>query len=137
MIPFELPILGEHGATLKSDDVVGKAVWINFFASWCGDCNVEMPDLLSTYAKYKAEGLTVVGVNVGEPDFRAWAFRERFKIPYPILMDRNSAVFDRYVATGHIPTNLFYNSARNITCVSLEGLTHENMEQEVTIALQE
>jgi len=135
MIPFELPVLGTVGETMKSASIAGKVVWLNFFASWCGDCNAEMADVLEVYGKYRDAGLTLIGVNVGEPAARAVAFRDQFKIPYSILMDSNSAVFDRLVGTGHLPTHLFYSESRRLTCVGIEGLTAKDMDNEITVAL--
>jgi len=135
IIPFELPVLGGAGETMKSTEIAGKSIWLNFFASWCGDCNVEMDDLLAVYSKYHDEGLTLVGIDVAEPTARAVGFRDRFRIPYPILMDSRGEVFDRMVGTNHLPTHMFYSESRILTCVGIEGFTAKDMENEVAVAL--
>jgi thiol-disulfide isomerase/thioredoxin len=135
VIPFELPVFGSDGKSMSSADLTGQAIWLNFFASWCGDCNVEMPDLLAVEASYRSAGLTLIGINVGETPQRIGEYRERFHIPYPILMDSQSRVFDRLVGTGHLPTHLFYNKSRSLTCAGIEGFRAKDMANEVAVAL--
>jgi peroxiredoxin len=136
IIPFELPVLGAPGQTMRSTDITGKSIWLNFFASWCGDCNVEMSDILSVYAKYRDAGLTLIGIDVAEPTARATDFRDRFHVPYPILMDTNGAVFSRFVGSNHLPTHLFYNESRTLTCLGIEGFTAKDLDNEVSVALE-
>jgi thiol-disulfide isomerase/thioredoxin len=134
MLPFELPVLGSSDQTMKSSEIPGKAVWLNFFASWCGDCTVEMPSLIAIEAKYRDSGLTVIGIDVDETEQRGSGFRTQFKIPYPILTDSGGRVFS-ILGTGHLPTHLFYNADRDLTCLGLEGFTEKDMDNEVSVAL--
>ncbi len=120
---------------MSSADLTGSAIWLNFFASWCGDCNVEMPDLLEVQVKYRSAGLTLIGIDVREKPRAIAEFCKNFKVDYPILMDSQSLVFDTFVGTGHLPTNLFYNKSRALTCVGIEGFRAKDMENEVAVAL--
>jgi thiol-disulfide isomerase/thioredoxin len=134
IIAFELPVLGSD-TTMKSQDFTGTAVWINFFAGWCGDCNVEMPNLLELEAKYRSQGLTVIGIDVGEPVATVMQFKKHFNVPYPILLDEGGRVFSSLVGTNHLPTNLFYNKQRFLTCIGIEGFTGKDMDNEIAVAL--
>jgi peroxiredoxin len=135
MLRFDLPVLGsENGETMKSEEIAGKAVWLNFFASWCVDCTTEMQSLLAVESKYRTAGLTVIGIDVDEPVALGSAFRTQFAVPYPMLSDSGGQVFGR-IGTGHLPTHLFYNADRYLTCIGIEGFTEKDMDNEVAVAL--
>jgi thiol-disulfide isomerase/thioredoxin len=134
MLPFDLPLLGSPDTMMKSANLTGKAIWLNFFASWCPDCTVEMPSLLAIAAKYRDAGLTVIGIDVDETEKRGTSFQNQFNISYPILVDAGATVF-KTVGTGHLPTHMFYTGDRYLTCVGIEGFTEKDMDNEVSVAL--
>jgi thiol-disulfide isomerase/thioredoxin len=63
----------------------GKLLIVNFWASWCGPCMEEMPDLVRAQTKYGARGLQIVGAAVDDPD-AARKTQQALKIDYPILI---------------------------------------------------
>ncbi|MBV8371481.1 MAG: TlpA family protein disulfide reductase [Candidatus Eremiobacteraeota bacterium] len=65
----------------------GKVVFVNIFATWCGPCRVEQPDVVA-FANAHADDTVVIGVDVKEEDNVVRAYRKRYDIPYPIAMDR-------------------------------------------------
>ncbi|HEX2149153.1 MAG TPA: redoxin domain-containing protein, partial [Actinomycetota bacterium] len=83
MPEFSLEKLGT-GERLTSADLEGKAVVVNFWASWCVPCVKETPDLQEAFAKYSDQDVVVVGVNVQDSEKDALAFAERFDVTYPI-----------------------------------------------------
>ena len=62
-----------EGKSVKLSDYVGKGkvVLVDFWASWCGPCRREMPNLVETYAKYKGKNFEIVGVSLDQ-DGAAW-----------------------------------------------------------------
>lgn len=134
ILPFDLPVLGAKGQRLSADALTGKAVWLNFFASWCGDCVVEMNDVLSLEAKYRHAGLTMIGIDTLESEAHAFAFRDQFRIPYTILTDPDGAVFNT-IGTNHLPTHLFYTASGTLTCIGIEGLSYKDMDNEIAVIL--
>jgi peroxiredoxin len=81
----------------------GHVVLLNFWASWCGPCNVEKPSMVNLYKQLEAQGLTIVGVNLQENAATAKEFIEKHEIPYPVLLDRSGNVAGEYGVRG-IPT---------------------------------
>lgn len=85
----------------------GKAVILNFWASWCGPCREEMPSLEALYQRYKDQGLVVLGVSLDE---EGWGpVREFLKVVpvnFPILLDSEQRVTELY-ETFRIPETYF------------------------------
>ena len=78
-----------EGKTVKLSDYVGKGkvVLVDFWASWCGPCRREMPNLVEAYAKYKNKNFEIVGVSL---DQSADAWKEAIKklnITWPQMSD--------------------------------------------------
>ena len=74
------------GRTITSDDLRGKVTLVNFWATWCGPCRAEIPDLIRLQARYP-DDLQVIGVSTDEgPVELVEAFATEFDINYPIVM---------------------------------------------------
>jgi cytochrome c biogenesis protein CcmG/thiol:disulfide interchange protein DsbE len=95
------------GAPIRLADLRGKAVWVNFWASWCPPCQQETPIIRELADRYRDAGLVVVGIAVQETepaDIRAYA--ERYELDYTIGFDASGHVFRRYRVFG-LPTQFF------------------------------
>lgn len=84
-----------------------KAMIINFWASWCGPCKEEAPELSKLAAEY-ADKLEIYGVNVSKYDYekKARQFVQDHQLQYPILMDRKGEVFEGLYKGQVFPTNV-------------------------------
>jgi cytochrome c biogenesis protein CcmG/thiol:disulfide interchange protein DsbE len=85
----------------------GKAVYLNFFATWCGPCRVETPAIVALSRKYAPAGLRVVGVDVGEDTARARGFGAEFAIPYRLVADIDSSSRGTYGGGLFFPLHVF------------------------------
>lgn len=96
---FTLPRLDTTG-DLSIGSLRGKAVVVNFWASWCIPCKAEAPFLQKTYEKYSQQGLVVLGVDA--QDFRqdARRFLKRFGITYPIVYDGDGSTLGKWGVSG-------------------------------------
>ena len=85
------------GNPVSLEDLRGKAVWVNFFASWCPPCQGETPVLREVAEKYKDQGLEVVAVSVQETtadDVRE--YRDRYDLDFTVGFDGSGHVFHQY-----------------------------------------
>jgi len=89
------------GKELKLSDFRGKVVLLNFFATWCGSCVWEMPEMEKLYRAYKDKGFTVLAVSL---DFagpgKVKKFAEQRNLTFPIVMDTDKAVAKEYGLVG-------------------------------------
>jgi peroxiredoxin len=101
---FKLEDLAGEDVTLREHR--GDIVVLNFWATWCGPCRVEMPDLEHTFSRYSDQGLVVLGVNFDEPAGDVEAFKTSLDITFPLLLDPGGVVQRQYQVTGY-PTTVF------------------------------
>lgn len=95
------------GKTLKLSDLRGKAVLLNFWATWCGPCKIETPWLVEMQKEYGAQGLQVVGVAMDDSGKDEIAkFAKDMGVNYPVLIGKE-AVGDAYGGVPALPESFF------------------------------
>jgi thiol-disulfide isomerase/thioredoxin len=95
------------GNPVRLEDLRGKLVWLNFWASWCPPCQSETPVLRDMAERYADDGLAVVGVAVQETtvdDVKAYA--DRYELPFTIAFDATADAFNAYKVYA-LPTQVF------------------------------
>ncbi len=88
------------GQELALDDLRGQIIVVNFWASWCGPCRVEAPDLQRIHERYKDQGVVMVGITYTDTDSKSLEFMEEFGLTYPNGPDRGNRISDRYNIQG-------------------------------------
>jgi len=91
---------------IGNDDLRGRPVVLNFWASWCDPCRDEMPLFEETWREHFEEGLLVVGVNVQDRADFALEFLDEVEVTYPVVTDPDKVLQDRLAITG-LPVTLF------------------------------
>jgi peroxiredoxin len=111
------------GDEVRLSDYRGRPVVLNFWATWCRPCRKEIPLLVAAQNEYEDEGLVVIGLNLQEGKSLIEPFAEDFGMNFPILIDRDGEVGDRYRLLG-LPTTFFIDRdgvIRSIFTGPLEG----------------
>ncbi|MCU0939192.1 MAG: TlpA family protein disulfide reductase [Burkholderiaceae bacterium] len=91
---FTLPSLG--GPNLRLQEQRGRVVMVNFWATWCGPCRVEMPHLARLYEKYRGSGFVVLAVNIDEDPRKAADLATKLGLRFPVLLDTEKKVSRMY-----------------------------------------
>lgn len=100
-------LLDLHGRPVQLATLRGKAVWLNFWASWCPPCQSETPVLRDLADRYRDRGLVVVGISVQESSpANVAAYAAKYQLGYTIAADSTGDVFRTYRLYG-LPTQFF------------------------------
>ena len=110
--PFTLTLF--DGGRLRSEDLRGKVVFLNFWASWCPPCRAEARTLEAAWQKYKNDGVVFVGVDTQDKEPDARAFLEEFRITYPNVIDQGNRVAIDYGVWG-VPETFFIDGEGRVT----------------------
>ncbi|HEU5103398.1 MAG TPA: TlpA disulfide reductase family protein [Roseiflexaceae bacterium] len=116
--PAEIPQVGQvapdfqytmpDGTTHKLSDLRGKKVLVNFWATWCGPCRSEMPDLQKVLGE-TGDSVAVLGVNKAQELKELAPFAEELRISFPLIANPSGDIAGRYAAQN-LPTSYFINS---------------------------
>ena len=115
------------GKPFRLSDLKGKVVLINFWATWCGPCAKEIPELVALQQKYAARGFTVVGVSEDKNPKDAADFAVATKMNYPVVMQTDTAK-SAYGGIPALPTTFILDKNGNIVFVQ-EGYAPGVVEQ--------
>ena len=140
---FDFTAMDKDGKTVKLSDFKGKKVYINMWASWCGPCMREIPELEKTYQKLK-NNKDVVFLSMTSPndsEFKNQSPQDKGKdvilnkakelgVTYPVLFDVNDRFIINY-AIRSFPTHIFINSDGTIGNRIAGGVTEESLTKEI------
>ncbi|HZG85201.1 redoxin domain-containing protein [Paenibacillus sp.] len=133
--PFQLASL--DGEKLGPASYAGRPTVINFWGTFCPPCVEETPALQRMYEKYEEQGVVIIGVNLGEkPVVRVEQFAKQFGVTYPILLDPDLAVRDRYGVRSY-PTTFFVDASGVVREVKVGGMTEGYIEAAIQRLLQQ
>ena len=110
----------DRGGQLALDDLKGKAVVVNFWASWCIPCRDEAPVLQKTYERYRDRGLVVLGVDVNDFKADARRFMKRYGITYPVAYDGKGSTVGKWGVRG-FPETFFVDRTGTLVGERIEG----------------
>ena len=105
----------------------GKAVLLNFWATWCGPCKLEMPRFMQWQKEYGAQGLQVIGVSIDDSAAPARAFAQKLKLNYPVVMG-DAKMGERYGGVLGVPVTFLIDRA---------GIVRARFDGEENLAVEE
>ncbi len=134
---FELKSI--DGKSYKLADLRGKAVLLNFWATWCPPCKIEIPWFIELQRQYADQGLVVVGVAMDDDTNKQKVvseFASQMKIDYPILLGTDQ-VADQYGGVDALPTTFFIGRDGKIVRRVMGLAGHSEFEEAIQAALKE
>ncbi len=153
--PFKNPLQNKQAPafTLKDTDgkkvsladYKGKAVVVDFWATWCAPCKVEIPWLTKLHDQYASQGLVVLGISEDDLDLddKAALFKQKREIAesatklginYPVLID-DAKVADPYGGVDALPTTFYVDRSGKVVAATIGLVDRDEIEANIKKAL--
>jgi peroxiredoxin len=110
-----------HGKKFTLSQLRGKIVLVNFWATWCGPCRLEMPDLDAIYTHFQSQGLVIVSITDENP-FKVGSFINQANYHPPVLLDEDGKVAKAFHIDG-IPKSFVFNREGKLVAESIDMRT--------------
>ena len=126
-----------EGKKVSLADYKGKAVLINFWATWCAPCKIEMPWLVALRSQYAPQGFEILGVNAddpGTPRSKLAKFGEEQHLNYPLLVG-DDAMSRKYGGVEFLPTSYFVGRDGKIVAETAGLVSKNEVEASIKKAL--
>ncbi len=125
------------GKTLQLSSLKGKAVLVNFWATWCEPCKAEMPWLIELQKKYGPQGLQIVGITKEDSDEKTITnFAQKMGINYPVLVG-TTKVLDSYGGIDGLPTSFFIDRSGKVVAEVVGTRSESILEDAVKSSLEQ
>jgi cytochrome c biogenesis protein CcmG/thiol:disulfide interchange protein DsbE len=119
------------GADVKLSDYKGKVVLLNFWATWCGPCKVEIPWFMEFNKNYKDRGFTVVGISMDDDGWKSVKpYLAAKKIDYPVAIG-NDELGKLYGGVESLPTTFIIDRGGNIAYTHMGLESKDTYEKEI------
>jgi len=124
------------GNDVALGDYAGNVILLDFWATWCGPCRIEIPGFIEMYDAYKAEGFAVLGISIDDPPDALQLYAEEFGMNYPVLIgDGRDDVKDTYGPLIGFPTTLLIDRDGTICHRHTGFAPREQFEEEIRALL--
>jgi peroxiredoxin len=128
---FDITLKDMNGQDVRLADYKGKVVLLNFWATWCGPCRVEIPELVDLVEAHKSKGFEVIGVSIDDTPEQLRAFAEEMKMNYPSLLMRDE-LEGSFGEMWALPTTFIIDRSGSICLKHMGPVTREMVEREIT-----
>jgi peroxiredoxin len=120
-----------EGRKVSLSDFRGKVVLLNFWATWCGPCKIEMPWFVDFQRKYKDQGFSVVAVSLDEEGWDVVKpFAEDLKLNFPVLLG-NDELADRFGGIQALPTTLIIDKEGRVVSSHMGLVSMSDYEDDI------
>jgi thiol-disulfide isomerase/thioredoxin len=123
-----------NGADVRLADYKGKVILLNVWATWCGPCELEIPELVEASTKYKDKGVVVLGLSLDDPAETLRAYAPKKNMNYPLLL-WDDKFDDAYGPIVGVPITFFIGRDGVISRRHFGPVTKERIDQEIKALL--
>lgn len=121
-----------NGKDVRLSDHLGDVILLDFWATWCGPCRLEIPGFIEMYDKYKSQGFSVLGISVDDPVDALQAYAKEFGMNYPVLVGKDrDDVKDAFGPLFGFPTTFIIDREGTICYQHTGFASKDQFEQEI------
>jgi peroxiredoxin len=127
-----------EGQPITNQDLHGKVVLINFWATDCPGCINEMPELINTYNDFKQHGFEVLAVSMFyDPPSRVMSFSKNYPLPFPVIMDIKKDIIKNFEDVKLTPTSILINHKGEIINTIIGEIEFDSFRQSLKNLLKD
>ena len=125
-----------NGDRVALSDYRGQVILLDFWATWCAPCRIEIPGFIELYDKYRDQGFVVLGISIDDPVDAMQAFAAELGMNYPVLVgDGRDDVKDAYGPLIGYPTAFIIDREGRICTTHIGFAPKEQFEQDILAVL--
>lgn len=130
--PLHFTLKDMHGADVALASYKGKVIVLNFWATWCGPCKLEIPEFVEAYARYRDQGFVILGVlsedNPSPEELKT--FMTEFKMNYPIFRE-HPPLAEANGELWALPTSFMIDRKGSICSKHMGAMSKEMLDREI------
>jgi thiol-disulfide isomerase/thioredoxin len=123
-----------NGHDVRLADYKGSVILLNVWATWCGPCQLEIPDLVEAYSKYKDQGVVVLGVSLDDTPEMLREYAPKKQMNYPVLLMQDD-FDDAYGPIFGVPITFFIGRDGTIVKRHFGPVSKEQVDREIKTLL--
>lgn len=131
-LPYNFTLADVEGNAVALDQFIGRPLILNFWATWCGPCRIEMPHLQKTFTAHQDDGLVILALNQDETAAEVTQFFDEFGLTFTPLLDEGKATSENYGVGRILPTTFFINTKGEITAIHHGPMTQSQIDGYLT-----
>jgi thiol-disulfide isomerase/thioredoxin len=131
---LELTLQDMNGKALRFADYKGKVIVLNVWATWCGPCQVEIPELVEAYTHYRDQGVVVLGVSLDDTAEMLREYAPTKQMNYPLLLMQDD-FDDAYGPIFGVPITFFIGRDGTISRRHFGPVSKEQLDREIKALL--
>lgn len=136
---YDFALLDREGNEISLSSLQGKVVFLNFWASWCGPCKVEMPHMQKVYEEYKDKDVVILAVNITASEKNGIegvnSFLDENKYTFPVVFDTDGSVSTKFRVSG-IPTTYIIDKDGIIVNRVTGALSEDRIKEQIEAGMK-
>jgi cytochrome c biogenesis protein CcmG/thiol:disulfide interchange protein DsbE len=126
--PYEFALQDIQGNTIQLSELVGQPIIVNFWATWCGPCRIEMPELQAAFEKYQDQGLMILALDQDESAPEVQDYFAELGLTFTPLLDDDSDTAQNFGLQGTLPASVFINPDGEVTVIHRGVMTRGQLD---------
>jgi peroxiredoxin len=126
--PYEFALQGVDGQTVALSQFIGQPILVNFWATWCGPCRIEMPEIQAIWEEHKDDGLVVLALDQSETAEDVQAYFDELGLTFTPLLDEGNDTAKNFGLQGTLPASVFINPDGEVSVIHRGVMTRGQLD---------